>query len=202
MITKRDFIKTTAAATGAVSVAGFIRPAMATAALVTTAPSLAPASIAAVVYDGRLAHSRAFAFEFAQRGIAPLNASGGIVGLWNGPLRAIFDEQPKARIGGMTTADDFAILQKLGAAQSLATLYEGSHEFEAGRMTTKIVHAGPRVHDFAWMLREAGADWPPTLAHAILTAPLKGPGRQTDSIVTLRAKTLQNAGPVMSWVVG
>lgn len=202
MMTKRDFIKKTAAATGAASAAGFIRPALATSALATVSPLHAPASVGAVVYDDRLPDTRAFAFEFAQRGVMPLDIAAGAEALWTGPLRALLKERPKARIAGLTTAEDFAALQKLGAGKSLATLYEGTHHFVATRMTSRIVHAGPKAHDFLWMLREAGADWQPTLAHTILTARLAGPGRQNERVVTMGARTANGADTLVSWVIG
>jgi hypothetical protein len=199
MMTKRDFIKSTAAAGAA---AGFIRPALATSALATVAPTFAPTAIAAVIYDDRLPESRAFAFEFAQRGIQPFETGDDVATLWNGALGTLLEERPKARIAGLTVTDDFEALRRLAAERSLSTLYEGSHDFRPTRMTTEIVHSGPRSPDFVWMMRDAGADWPPTLAHAVLVARLTGPGRQHERVVTLGANAPSTPEPLTSWVIG
>ncbi len=199
MMTKRDFIKSTVAAGAATGVA---RPALATFAFATVAPAYAPNAIAAAVYDDRIPESHAFAFECSQRSIRPVAMNGDIAAVWNGPLAALLDERPKARIAGLTTTEDFETLRKLAAGRSLSTLFEGSHDFRPNRMTTEIVHAGPRAADFVWMMRDAGPDWAPTIAHAVLVAPLKGPGRQHERVVTLGAKAPSTTEPLTSWVLG
>ena len=170
--------------------------------MATVAPTFAPSSIGTVIYDERHPDSRAFAFEFVQRGIMPLDASAGIDALWSGPIRQLLEERPKARIAGFTSPADFETMKRLAAETSRATLYEGAHDFGPTGLTTTIVYAGPRAHEFTWMLGEAGNDWPPTLAHAVLTASLIGPDRQQERITTLGAQARGDVGPLVSWVIG
>jgi hypothetical protein len=202
MINKRDFLKQTAAATTALSAAGVIGPALATVPRMAAEPVPLKASIAGVVYDARYSDTRAFAAEFGQRGVMLLQTDGDAARLWQGPIKALLDANPSARLAGLTSHADLAVLQTLGAERSLATLYEGWHDCRGSRTLTHMVHAGPRAHDFGWMLREAGADWPPALAHAILTAPLSGRGRHQERIVTTTPRSADNPGALVSWVIG
>ena len=202
MLNKRDFLKQTAVATTALSAAGLIRPALAIPASVSVESVPIKAPIAAVVYDSHLSDARTFAAEFGQRGAVLLPTDEDAAQLWDGTIRILLESQPKARIAGLTSHADFAVMQTLGAERSLTTLYEGWHDCRGARTLTHMVHAGPRAHDFGWMLRDAGADWPPALAHAILTAPLTGRGRHQERIVTRTPRAADNPGALVSWVLG
>lgn len=199
MLNKRDFLKQAAAATSALSAAALIGPMSASA---STEPKRRRKPISAVVYDARYSDARAFASEFAHRGITALPTKGNASQLWHERIVALLETNSTARIAGLTSHGDFAVLQTLGAERGLVTVYEGWHDCRGARTLTHMVHAGPRAHDFGWMLREAGPDWPPALAHAILAAPLSGRGRHQERIVSAATRAADNPGALVSWVLG
>jgi hypothetical protein len=197
VLSKREFIKTAAAAAAAAFVGR---------SLAAERKPQAASRLDAAIFDARYGDSRDFAMELEHQGAKVLSTGGDSGALWYRDMQPLL-ARGRIRFAGMTPGCDLFILGTLAAERGMRVLYRAEHDCRRCRPLTHTVQTRADARALAAALQRSSAQWPALLARTIGAgaAGYDTLGYKPLPSVIIQTATVRRAdhpGLLVSWVIG